>query len=67
MSRPVTMEKVVNLNRVRKAKQRRTDARQAAVNRAANGRTTADKDQERIENERRARQMDGLELERPDD
>jgi hypothetical protein len=50
---------VVNLRRARKAKTRIADEAQAAVNRAAFGRTRAEKQAEAAEIERRARALDG--------
>jgi hypothetical protein len=55
---------VVNLNRFRKAKQRKEKAKEAEINRIRHGRTQAEKDQERAERERTARAIDGKRLER---
>ena len=54
------MADIVNLNRARKAKAR-SDARStAAANRAAHGRTKAEKQAATAEAERRERQLDGV-------
>lgn len=53
------MAEVVNLNRFRKAKTRDDDKRRAAANRAAFGRTKAEKTAEKAESDRAARALDG--------
>ena len=53
------MADVVNLNRFRKTKARDAEKRQAAANRAAFGRTKAEKAADRTERERAARALDG--------
>lgn len=57
------MADVVNLNRFRKAKARDDDKRQAAVNRAAFGRTKAQKAAEQAESDRAARTLNGAKRE----
>ena len=56
---------VVNLNRFRKKKARAEKAKQAEVNRIRHGRTQAEKDRERAEQERAARLLEGKRLEAP--
>ena len=53
------MAEVVNLNRARKAKKRVAAQASAAQNRAAFGRTKAEKDAARADEERRAALLDG--------
>lgn len=58
------MGDLVNLNKARKARGK-LDARVAAeANRAKFGRTKAEKDKDKAEAERAARQLDGARLER---
>ena len=52
---------VVNLRRARKARERQADEAQAAANRAAFGRSKADKAADRVERERNGRTVDGAE------
>ena len=58
------MGEVVNLRRVRKARARDQAEAQAAANRAAFGRTLADKQADRAEIDRRARELDGARRDR---
>lgn len=53
------MASVVNLNRFRKAKERAEAARQAAVNRAAHGRSKSERGQADGERQRNKRDLDG--------
>ncbi len=53
------MDKVVNLNRVKKARARAEAAAQAAANRAKHGRTGAEKANDRRLQERRDALLDG--------
>jgi hypothetical protein len=57
------MGEVVNLNRARKAKRREGDQAEAAANRAAFGRTKAEKMADRAEAYRTVSQLDGAKLE----
>lgn len=57
------MGEVVNLRVARKAKRRATEAATAAANRAAFGRTKAEKDADRAEKERAERLLDGAKRE----
>jgi hypothetical protein len=57
------MASVVNLNRFRKAKRRAEDERLAAENRAAFGRTKAERQKADIERERRDRELDSKRIE----
>ncbi|MCA1908662.1 MAG: DUF4169 family protein [Magnetospirillum sp.] len=56
------MADVVNLNRWRKAKVRDEKSKQAEVNRAAFGRTKAEKQAARQQEERRQAELDGHKL-----
>lgn len=56
------MGDVVNLRRARKAKARADDKAQAAANRAAFGRTKAEKAADRQERERMTEVLDGAKL-----
>ncbi len=56
------MGEVVNLRQARKAKRRATEAATAAANRAAFGRTKAEKSAERLDRERAERALDGAKL-----
>jgi len=56
------MATVVNLNRVRKEKRRTEDQRRAAENRAAFGRSKADRRLSESEEEHRRRELDGKRL-----
>jgi len=57
------MADVVNLNRWRKAKARDEKSKQAEVNRVAHGRTKAEKQAARQEEQRRQAELDGHKLE----
>jgi hypothetical protein len=57
------MAEIVNLNRARKAKARDEAHTTAAANRAAFGRTKAEKQAAKIEAERHARELDGAKRE----
>jgi Domain of unknown function (DUF4169) len=57
------MASVVNLNRVRKTKQKAEAARRAAENRAAFGRGKAERGQATSERERSDRDLDGKRIE----
>ena len=57
------MGSVVNLNRARKAKKRAEAERQAAVNRAAFGRSRPERLREHQEEERTGRDLDGKKIE----
>ena len=57
------MGDLVSLNRVRKAKVKADRATQAAANRAAFGRTKAEKDADRAEAARRDTMLDGAKRE----
>jgi hypothetical protein len=62
------MDKVVNLNRVKKARAKAEAAVQAAANRAKHGRTGAEKANDRRHEARRAALLDGArqeDLEKP--
>lgn len=58
------MGEVVNLRRAHKAKARDQAEAQAAANRAAHGRTRAQKQADRAEAERRARDLNGARRDR---
>jgi hypothetical protein len=58
------MGEIVNLRRVRKARARDQAEAQAAANRAAFGRTLADKQAGQAEIDRRARELDGARRDR---
>lgn len=58
------MGDVVNLNRFRKKKQREDKAKQAEINRVKHGRTQAQKDRERADQERATRLLEGKRLDR---
>lgn len=53
------MDKVVNLNRFRKTRQRAQDAARAAENRVRHGRTRAERQQDADAEARRERLLDG--------
>ncbi len=53
------MDKVVNLNHVRKARARAEAATEAAANRVKHGRTGAEKTNDRREQQRRQALLDG--------
>ncbi|MCV0413551.1 MAG: DUF4169 family protein [Brevundimonas sp.] len=53
------MGEIVNLNRARKARDKAEDKARAAANRAAHGRTAAEKKTARTERERAERHIDG--------
>ncbi len=57
------MAEIVNLNRARKAKARAAAGAQAAVNRAAFGRTKGEKAAARADAERAKRDLDGAKRE----
>ncbi len=57
------MAEVINLNRVRKARERAADARQAEENRSKFGRGRQQKRREELEADRKARDLDGKKLE----
>ena len=57
------MAEIVNLNRARKAKARIEAQATAAVNRAAFGRTRAEKQAAKAETECRAKELDGAKRE----
>ena len=61
------MADIVNLNQTRKKKERETASRQAAANRELSGRTSAEKQRLAAEEERTTRQLDGLEIEKPEE
>ncbi len=56
------MGDLVNLNKFRKAKQRRNQEATAAINREKFGRTKADKDRDQQQRERQDRDLDGAKL-----
>jgi hypothetical protein len=56
------MAEIINLNRARKARIKAEDKTRAAANRAAHGRTKAQKQSADRERERAARQLDGQKL-----
>ena len=58
------MADVVNLRAARKARERTDCASTAAANRAKHGRTKEQKQADRAEQERRARDLDGARIER---
>lgn len=53
------MARIVNLNQVRKARDKAAQETQAAANRVAHGRKRAEKQADRAASERRARLLDG--------
>ena len=57
------MAELVNLNRLRKAKKREDDARQAEVNRAKFGRTKAEKARDLAEVTKLEAELDGKKVE----
>ncbi|WP_374384981.1 DUF4169 family protein [Dongia sp.] len=59
------MAEIVNLNRFRKAKERDSEAKQAAENRVRFGRSKVEKANDRREAERRANLHAGKELDKP--
>lgn len=61
------MAEIVNLNRARKAKARADARSQAAANRAAHGRTKAERGVVRAERAQRESVLDGARIERPDE
>jgi hypothetical protein len=60
------MGEIVNLRRVKKQRERDTDAQAAAENRVRHGRTGAAKKAERLAEERRQAALDGVKKERGD-
>ncbi|MDB5452162.1 MAG: hypothetical protein JWO33_740 [Caulobacteraceae bacterium] len=58
------MADIINLNRARKAKARSDRTATVAANRAAHGRTQAQKALERARADKAARELDGLKRER---
>ena len=60
------MAEPVNLNRFRKAKRRAEAQKQAAENRAAFGRTKAERDIERLKTEKATRELDQKRIDRED-
>lgn len=61
------MGDLVNLNRVRKARDKAAEKAEAAQNRVAHGLTKAERTEVEAEAERRAQALDGAKRERPDD
>lgn len=61
------MGDVINLNQVRKARQRQEKSRTASENRAKFGRTKADRQREAAEADRIARELAGKRSSPPDD
>lgn len=61
------MAEIINLNQARKRKARDEARSEAAANRAAHGRTKADKTVAEARKARRDRVLDGARIERPDD
>jgi hypothetical protein len=61
------MGEIVNLRRARRQRARDTAAEAAAANRARHGRTRAERDAERLEQERARRALDGARQEEPRD
>jgi hypothetical protein len=57
---------IVNLNRVRKERKRAAEERQAAINRAAFGRTKAEKNKDIAERAQRTRLLDGAHRDDPE-
>lgn len=57
------MGEIVNLNRARKARDKAAARAAASANRAAHGRTKAERTQAETEGERAARLLDGSKLE----
>lgn len=53
---------IVNLNKFRKAKERAGEERQAELNRAKNGRSKIERQQEEDDGERRNKLLDGAKL-----
>ncbi|MQP65202.1 DUF4169 family protein [Niveispirillum sp. SYP-B3756] len=60
------MGEIVNLNRARKAKEKAARESQAAENRVKFGRTKAEKQKSRAEDEAKARLLEGHKLDKPD-
>ncbi len=60
------MGEIVNLRLARKAAVRRTKAAEAAANRAAHGRTRAERELAKAETQRAARLLDGAKLDNQD-
>jgi len=58
------MAEIINLNKVRKAKERVDKSARAEANRAKFGRTKAEKQAAKAEAERRQRELDGAKRER---
>lgn len=56
------MGEVINLNKVRKDKERNEKQRQAEVNRQRHGRTRSDKLKQQIEDARKDNDLDGKKL-----
>jgi len=61
------MADIINLNKARKARDKTEAKSNAAANRAAHGRTKADKSIAEARKDRRDRVLDGARIERPDD
>lgn len=61
------MAEPVNLNRFRKAKRRADAQKQAGENRAAFGRTKAERDVERLKAKKAAHELDQKRINREDD
>ena len=53
------MGEIVNLRKARKAKQHAAAAAQVAANRERHGRTSAEREQQRLDVERAKRELDG--------
>jgi len=61
------MAEIINLNKARKARTRAEAKTEAATNRAAHGRTKAEKATAEARKARRDRVLDGARIDRPDD
>ena len=61
------MDKVVNLNRVKKARARAEAAAQAAANRVKHGRNAVEKANDQRQQERRAALLDGARQPKPEE
>ena len=61
------MGEIVNLNAARKARARKEAQAKAAANRAAHGRTKAERARTRQQADQIARTVEGARLDRPDD
>lgn len=59
------MAEIINLNKARKARAKAEAAREAAANRAAHGRSRAEKDLARARTDKRERELDGARREPP--